>query len=100
MSAHTPGPWHWLGSHSLIANHGNRPAVLTGRSELSQRDPESGRLKPFDADSADGRLIAAAPDLLAAVQIALESLDFDLTKESKDELRKLFRTVVTQARGK
>lgn len=68
MSAHgTPGPWYWLGNHSLVAGHGKRPAVLTGRG-LKQHDTSTGLLVDFDPQSADGRTLAAAAELRAALE--------------------------------
>jgi hypothetical protein len=71
---HTPGPWRWLGNHSLVGNHGRRPAVLTAR-ELKQRNPADGLLVDFDPESPDAPLMEAAPSLLAAV-IALRAVAF------------------------
>lgn len=72
MSAHTPGPWRWMNSNSLVGDHGRRPAVLTG-VDIRQRG-EDGRLRSLEVDSSDARLIAAAPDLLAVLKDAREEL--------------------------
>lgn len=45
-------------------------------------------------------LVGAAPDMLAALKIALEALDYDLTADSVADLRKLFRTAIDMAGGK
>ena len=65
MSTHTPGPWGFVGN-SLVGPKIDdkpiwlRPVIL--RSEVGVRQ-------------SDARLIANAPELLAALQMALESLD-------------------------
>lgn len=60
---HTPQPWGWM-DDILVGAHGRRPVVLTyGHTHgggLVQRDPTSGLLKPFDASTPDGTLIALA----------------------------------------
>lgn len=73
MSVGTSGPWRWLGNHSLVGDHGRRPAVLTAR-DLKQRGPD-GLLVPFDPESPDGRLMAAAPDLLAELETAVRIIE-------------------------
>lgn len=67
----TPGPWRWLNADTLMGDHGHRPIVLTSdhssRSTMLERR-EDGLLHPLDVDGPNARLIAAAPDLLAAVR--------------------------------
>ncbi len=66
LSAHTPGPWKidTLGSHIWILSE-------TGDylAEVITSD-EEGRCRPEDAE-ANARLMAAAPELLAAAEEAL-----------------------------
>lgn len=67
--SHTKGPWRWLGRDNLVGDHGRRPAVIgASRDEHGNpcmRQQVDGRMVMFDPASADGKLIAAAPDLLA-----------------------------------
>lgn len=65
MSAHTPGPW-------MLAMHPGMPFIH------ANDNTESGIAEIFDSDfidsdtkEANARLIAAAPDLLAALEQAL-----------------------------
>lgn len=62
---HTPGPWT-VASRSdaaaIVDGHGNRLACLSyGRKSVSMKIES-------DATNANARLIAAAPDLLAALK--------------------------------
>lgn len=53
--AHTPGPWHWFSDEDVIDNgKGSLEIALVVGLEY------------------DGRLIAAAPDLLAALRALLD----------------------------
>jgi len=63
MSAHTPGPW-------MLANH-KQWIVDSGVRTIA-------KMEAFDGFETDARLIAAAPELLAACKKALNSLDLDL----------------------
>ncbi|HHM8948092.1 TPA: hypothetical protein ACRNDK_002303 [Pseudomonas aeruginosa] len=61
MSKHTPGPWQW--------NHGRLLHNVTGEYSETILDIEEEAWRPTDDDS---KLIAAAPDLLEALQGMLE----------------------------
>ena len=66
MSAHTLGPWQFKANISSVAVYDEKGASIA-------------RLPVADASSkpraiADARLIAAAPDLLEALEIAREAL--------------------------
>ncbi len=94
MSAHTPGPW-----------------VVQGRDQTEVMGPDFLIVKvPFDAGSpvtdtegleaaqADARLIAAAPDLLSACELALRSLEgvpADFAVRACGEIR----TAIAKANG-
>lgn len=67
MSGHTPGPWRWMGPNVLVGDHGHRPVVLTSRGPITTRT-EGGRLGDLLPEHPNARLIAAAPDLLAALR--------------------------------
>lgn len=64
MANHTPGPWETLGGPGFATEIGamlNTPdAVIVADTRLMPYDPTPRQL-------ADARLIAAAPDLLAAL---------------------------------
>lgn len=58
--SHTPGPWHWYGNKGL---EGSSETVLVGDCGLAS----CGRTRLYVSE-ADMRLIAAAPELLAALK--------------------------------
>lgn len=61
MSKHTPGPWHikyYLDCQHIVSNEG------LGRSVASNDRND-------DEDDANAKLIAAAPDMLEALEVAL-----------------------------
>lgn len=64
MSKHTPGPWHikyYLDCQHIVSNEG------LGRSVASNDRND-------DEDDANAKLIAAAPDMLEALKVALIAL--------------------------
>lgn len=71
---HTPGPWvfvlarprYWLISH--VENHAGQ-IMVRAVAEL----PDNAHALPADEQEANARLIAAAPDLLAALVALVES---------------------------
>jgi hypothetical protein len=109
-TAHTPGPWERNGG-SVVDARGNIIAYRLSRRhiELGDNWKEWG-ISPIEADM-NSRLIAAAPDLLAALDRALsEMLDMnrDLLAIGKgrsadgahpDCAIEIARAAVAQARG-
>lgn len=70
MSAHTPGPWEVQG-RELVAHTG------TGYVTIAALDPvNTPRVPHRDIAEANARLIAAAPDLYAALRDATDALDY------------------------
>lgn len=69
MTAHTPGPWNWF--CSSLWNDDLEVSVLgVAGLSLSQAVVDGGEDGEWVPSEADKRLIAAAPDLLAALIIA------------------------------
>ena len=62
MSTHTPGPWHWDGYH-LVNKIGD--VICDDGSAYGEYGP------CIDTEGPDARLLAAAPDLLAALRSAV-----------------------------
>ena len=73
MTEHTPGPWKYHARLSASENH-HGFAISAPTHKPSQHRIRIGDVIPMDADGAEGeanaRLIAAAPRLLEALQIA------------------------------
>lgn len=77
MSKHTPGPWRW--------NHGRLLHNVPGEYSDTILDIQDKVWWPTEEDA---RLIAAAPDLLEALQVALTSmLDSGYSPQSAAVLR-------------
>lgn len=93
-NTHTPGPW------------ANEPARTTPGRPVIAREITSGirhiadvRLYE-DADSANARLIAAAPDLLAALEALLPILDNDHSVcRAYDDVGEKARAAISKATG-
>lgn len=96
MNKHTPGPWvefRDADSHDIIAPDGVHIARMEPRNSAS----------PLEDQDADARLIAAAPDLLAALE-ACESFLMDGTPDSdvsplESAVRSVARAAIRKARG-
>ena len=73
MNKHTPGPWVWLGEPGHSALNAAHARVLDWAGY------EGMWFAAYDAetDAANAHLIAAAPDLLAALQDALKQSNND-----------------------
>ena len=85
MSAHTPGPWralrNCLGAAITIYDERDRPIATTA----SNGSVETMAMHRSGEVAANAQLLAAAPELLAALQSALTILvdsvgDFDIAK--------------------
>ena len=118
MKKHTPGPWHWVNpdndsvwdgktdtaSLRTIKEYGkNETKVINGDSYTSFALPK------FVLDYvegieniADARLIAAAPDLMAAAELLLQqydsSGDFTMGGNLTNEPFLLFRAALARAK--
>ena len=81
----TSPPWRWMSPVTLVGDYGHRPVILTGR-ELHERD-ETGRLVTFDPKGPNGRLIAAAPKLLAFIERYYEAWkEYDDVNEETERM--------------
>jgi len=90
---HTPGPWKAV----LVEGH-----RLGGRNGAARYDVLAMNPPDFVADrltEANARLIAAAPDLLAACRAVLECLGRTLAPDYLPEPRELLRAAIAKAEG-
>lgn len=66
MTKHTPGPWHWIAgdesTHRELMIEPGENSILYHGSDWPMKE-------------ANARLIAAAPELLAAVHAAVDGID-------------------------
>lgn len=101
MSAFTPGPWRSLIDPSSL---GDRVfATVAGKSVgVASVHSYRGR-KTIDRTSrgANARLIAAAPDLYEAAQMAIESLEWDGvgTRPDLRQIHDKFRAALAKVDG-
>ena len=93
MTAHTPGPWE------LVCNGGPIEEFQVGN--LSRAVCSAWVLATGDADetSANARLIAAAPDLLAVIQELSESAEYWSEYEVPLGIVDRIRAAITKATG-
>ena len=87
MSKHTPGPWELRGWSVKCPTNNFRVARI-GEPDKALR--QFGDYEDMEAECrANARLIAAAPDLLAALKDALRSArhDFDAGEKGEAEFR-------------
>lgn len=76
-TAHTPGPWHVSGGNQI--GNPNRPYdIVAGFSLLAQVGVLTGTQHAIGESQANARLIAAAPQLLAALKRILAAWDSGL----------------------
>ena len=73
---HTPGPWHVTGDYVRNENDG-----LVGEALNLWANVKT----PTDERKANARLIAAAPDLLAACRCALADMEGSYSREDWDD---------------
>jgi hypothetical protein len=79
MSKHTPGPWEIGNAANCAKDHAvTAGAFVVARVVESRGEHINGNTRtPFDYGSANARLIAAAPDLLAALETARVVVAFE-----------------------
>ena len=103
MAEHTPGPWYVVGEAGdcLIISTIKDPALA---NEMLNRDVSTAVVSSSewtDVSAEDARLIAAAPELLAAGQALVERWDTPNWKDAKhtgESINKL-RAAIAKATG-
>ncbi len=99
MSKHTPGPWEANGYHIRQRVTGTRSiaeVAYTGPHHTPAHEyPKSCRL----VDEANARLIAAAPDLLEALEAIMGSDVFEWNGSAAFWLQDKVRAAIAKAKG-
>jgi hypothetical protein len=99
MSKHTPGPWEANGYHIRQRVTGTRSiaeVAYTGPHHTPPHEyPKSCRL----VDEANARLIAAAPDLLEALEAIMGSDVFEWNGSAAFWLQDKVKAAIAKAKG-
>ena len=74
MSAHTPGPWQAMGFGSMVIGPDH---YVVCRTQLPPN-------KDHDQQAANGRLIAVAPELLAALEALIGGAEFSACQDANN----------------
>lgn len=93
--AHTPGPWTYFYKHKYDEWHVSVP--ISGSSMrfgifddgIHSENPE-----------ADARLIAAAPEMLEALELVVGSLSFDREDDASKEVMRRVDAAISKAEGR
>ncbi len=90
--AYTPGPWFVFGNGHCVGgpHHGNETAGVAMCAM---------RLRDEEENAANARLIAAAPDLLAALRAVLDRHNYQGTGEPWPHLLVVVRAAINRAEG-
>lgn len=97
---HTPGPWQVLAGEPGDRSSRTIVALTPYRKIASVR--VDGAVQPLPCEEADARLIAAAPDLLAALEECRLWLGSDepMPTAKMWELGAIVRAAITKAKGR
>lgn len=108
-SKHTPGPWRWesgekpidIATFSNPFTYCDNPTLVGQGGEVLSCGGEYDMIRPYLLDNkeqyiANARLIAAAPELLAALEESLVFLDDD---DPKGLTAIYVRSVIAKAKG-
>lgn len=93
MAAHTPGPWHLINSVCVGG------PIEPGWEEAGTGIAHCGmRARTQEEAAANARLIAAAPDMLAAIEAFVGAWDRGDTHDGHEALG-MAKSALTKARG-
>jgi hypothetical protein len=101
----TPGPWKIDMTTMFDCGYSRASAAIVGANgaPVVLFDPSEGEYKQaLDPDSADARLIAAAPDLLSALMMAVSALgrsDYIQMDGDSFDVIEVSRAAIAKARG-
>ena len=105
---HTPGPWAtdgdaYSGNLDIIALTGRIAMLDCEHRDIFNDEPESDdsdeQRCSLEVLEANGRLIAAAPELLAALQRALDAIEYYHAREGSPDTLADARAAIAKATG-
>jgi len=99
MSNHTPGPWGWNHARTRLNDPTGKPVLMDGEGIWDLCAP---KLHKEERAHANAKLIAAAPDLLAALKSVLSMPDWDgtmLTSAARKQAKERARAAIAKAGG-
>lgn len=85
MSGHTPGPWKWLPEETRLVEEGVGPVLSPWWNE------ETGE-NGIEVSAADARLIAAAPEMLEA----LEEIEREMSAAARPPFEAAYDTTLRE----
>ena len=104
MSKHTPGPWERRGKSVVVKGAPRRNNAYSGRICNVQGNGE-GKTKINEIANANANLIAAAPQMLEALEELVElkdrrhSLPVEIYQESREKAWNKCRAAIAAAKG-
>ncbi len=103
MTEHTPGPWKKCGGGTprYTAVHSAKGYIVFQMADRVM-DKERGEPLPapdYHEQQANARLIAAAPDLLAACEASLKMFDHTIGRPLVTDEQKLLKAAIAKAKG-
>lgn len=94
---HTPGPWEWDEPSNW---YGTAARVMVREPYGKIAQVQLSGWKPRSMAIANARLIAAAPDLLAACEAALEACELEMQFIlDNNKLRETLQAAIAKAKG-
>lgn len=97
MNKHTPGPWRMHRHHKPISNQWIFQVVTDEEYGEIVAGTCTNPQRPEDVREADAHLIAAAPDLLEALENCVDLIEL-ISPIEGDEIRRA-RAAIAKARG-
>ena len=98
MADHTPGPWELKAESEHLGGRVRKLQVLASHGLAGNRELFC-RFGPDDTDKANARLIAAAPELLAALEDLVQCSPDDIDSWGFNDALAKARAAIAKAKG-
>lgn len=92
LNAHTPGPWH-------IRGDDGSPGYVEGRHIYAEHEGNTGCVAIVRGSMANAHLIAAAPEMLAALERLESGVRLWISRGVSDEDMAVAQAAIAKARG-